>query len=141
MMPRNENAPGAATTVRGAKEHSQALNGENSTDSRRLPPYARQRLQALRDPLATVWVPIGSGVWGWTRQRPAHLILPVPPGEDPAHFDWRCCAGHEPILVVRCGAVDGDRMERLLRTLLRDGVRRVLDDTGVRYLAEGVDLA
>ncbi|OOC10587.1 hypothetical protein [Thioalkalivibrio halophilus] len=106
---------------------------------RRWPPYARQHADALRRPVCTVWVAVGADAWRWARSRPNHHVLVAPEDTDPASLDWRCCRGHDPVLLQRVGHVDGERVERLVRALLRDGVQRVLTDTGDRYLAEGVD--
>lgn len=53
---------------------------------------------------------------------------------------WAACADADPVLLWRCGDVDGDQVKRLIEAVLRDGANRILDiETGNRYLAEVVN--
>lgn len=121
--------------------------------ARSLPPFGRELRAWLRaDPKpkrwgcnganATVAVAIGSGAWSWAREwhkaAIPRLVLVVPPGECPALFDWRDCAGSDPILVAQCGEVQDGEIDRLVRALMRDGVNRVLELENMdEYFAEG----
>lgn len=69
-------------------------------------------------------------------------MLVVPPGVSPAIFDWTACAGHDPILVLRCGEVRQGEIKSLICALMRDGIHRVLDlDDMDEYFAEDADHA
>lgn len=116
-----------------------------------LAPYGRHVLAARRsgelcgfvgtsrDGLTpTIWLLVGINAWTvarrWSRDR---LIVVAPCDEDAATFDWSCIGGADPVLLVRCGDVDGRYLERALAAVFRDGVDRILDlDTGVRYVAQ-----
>lgn len=117
---------------------------------RKLPPYARDILAARQtSDLRGCWgtspdgrhrvltVCVGSDAWRVARDWAGHrLVTLLSPGEDPALFDWGCLAGTDPVLMWRCGAVDGDVLAALLRAIMRDGTDRVLDlATGNRYVA------
>lgn len=119
--------------------------------ARKLPPYGRElRAWLAADPkpkrwgcngaAASITITIGSGAWSWARDwHDQRLVLVVPPGESAANFDWRDCAGHDPILVAECGDVQDGELDRLVRALMRDGVERVLMlATMDRYSAEGM---
>lgn len=87
--------------------------------------------------IPTLFLCVGSDSWRvareWTGRR---LITLLPPGEDSDAFDWRFLAGADPVLLWRCGDVDGDVLAALLRAIMRDGTDRVLDlATGNRYVA------
>ncbi|AGA33765.1 hypothetical protein TVNIR_2105 [Thioalkalivibrio nitratireducens DSM 14787] len=67
------------------------------------------------------------------------MALVCPTGEDPRAFDWRPCAGHDPVLLVRAGPTDGDQVRGLIEALIRDDTDRVLDaTTGALYVAQEV---
>lgn len=117
--------------------------------NRRLPPYAKDILAArhtgnLRGRWgvspdgrsAPVTLCVGEHAWTAARQWSGHrLITLLPPGEDPASFDWACLRGSDPVLLWRCGTVTDD-VQALMRAVMRDGTDRVLDlVTGVRYRA------
>ena len=121
---------------------------KNST--RKLPPYANTILAARQTGnltgkwgtspdghTPTLFLCIGSDSWRVAREWSGHrFITLLPPGEDPEIFDWRCLAGADPIILWRCGRVDGEALEALLRAVMRDGTNRVLDlATGSRYVA------
>ncbi len=116
--------------------------------NRRLPPYAREILAARQSGerhwgmsadgrTPTITLCVGHDAWRAARDWVGHrLITLLPPGEDPALFNWRCLAEADPVLLWRCGAVDGDVLLELLRAVMRDGTDRVLDlTTGIRYVA------
>jgi hypothetical protein len=122
--------------------------------SRSLPPYGfelRQWLQADKKPArwgcngfsACVTVCIGATAWSWAKQWHGHrLILVLPPNEPASKFDWRDCAGHDPILVQRCGTVTDGVIKTLTHSLMRDGVERVLDVASMdRFEVEAVSNA
>ena len=117
--------------------------------TKRLPPYAHDILTARRSSdlrgrwgaspdgrSAPVTLCVGTHAWVTARQWTGHrLITLLPPGEDPAGFDWRCLSSADPVLLWRCGAVTDD-VQALMRAIMRDGADRVLDLlTGVRYRA------
>lgn len=117
--------------------------------NRRLPPYAKAIITARRTGRlhgrwgaspdgrsAPVTLCVGEHAWTTARQWSGHrLITLLPPGEDPAGFDWSCLRDTNPVLLWRCGTVTDD-VQQLLRAIMRDGVGRVLDLlTGVRYNA------
>ena len=104
----------------------------------RLPPYLKRHAARLRTaPSASVWVAIGRGAWQWAREREqSHVGIVCPPGEDPAGFDWSPCKGHDPVLLVRAGVVDGDQAYALVVALIRDGVERVLEESGALYVVQ-----
>ncbi|MFZ5620688.1 MAG: hypothetical protein ACOY5W_06670 [Pseudomonadota bacterium] len=117
---------------------------------RRLPPFAKSILAARRagsfrgqwgaspdGRSAPATLCIGSDAWTPAWEWAGHrLITLLPPGEDPGSFDWRCLAGSDPVLLWRCGEVDGGVMNALLVAVMRDGTDRVLDlATGSRYVA------
>lgn len=115
----------------------------------RLPPYGRAVASALDSgdftgkigaspdgSAATMFVVCGSDAWhiardAWNRA----LLLVAPPGEDPARFRWDLLAGHEPIMLMRAGDIDGDDLLLLVETLLSDGVERIIDTgTGTHHV-------
>lgn len=119
-----------------------------------LPPGARRIVAALADPrdLAgtwgvsadgrspTLWAACGPGAGKWARRDPRRLALILPPGRDPAAYDWSVVAGHGPVLLVRCGPVPDSTVAALIEALLVDGAGRILDvASGRRFLpAEAV---
>lgn len=105
------------------------------------PPYLRRSAPRTHDPAATVWVVCGTEAWAWAREREGthHVIVVCPSGEDPHGFDWEACAGHDPVLLIRAGRVDGAQVRGLIAALLESGVERILDESGDRYMAEPVD--
>ncbi|WP_018882347.1 MULTISPECIES: hypothetical protein [unclassified Thioalkalivibrio] len=105
-------------------------------NGRKLPPYARRHAEALRHPPHTVWIAAGPNAWKWARQRPSHVVLVAPPEEDPAALDWRMCRGHDPVLVILTGPTEGAKVRELIGALLRDGVERVLDESGTLFIPE-----
>lgn len=119
--------------------------------SRPLPPYATELRKWLRsDPKPRMWgcnddraaitVLIGANAWGIARSRHEdRLVLCLPPGESAAKFNWQDCAGSDPILIELCGDVADGVVDSLIRSLLRDGVKRILDvGTMDRFEAEVV---
>ena len=120
----------------------------SSSKSPRLPPYAQSIITARHTgnltgqwgvaadgKTAPITLCIGTDSWSAARQWNGYrLITLLPPGEDPASFNWSCLAGNDPVLLWRCGAVDGDILHALLRAIMRDGVVRVFDlSTGVLF--------
>lgn len=119
----------------------------------RTPPYGTRLRAVLAQPSTWPWyigtsangqgltlnVLTGSDAWRlagqWTEQPRLYVLAPI--GDDPARFDWRLLAGHDPVLLHIIGQVDGDHIRRLVPAILGDGTRRVLRmDNGVMYIAE-----
>lgn len=87
---------------------------------------------------ATLWLLVGADAWrvaqSWRHAR--RLVTLLPPEQNPEDFTWRVLAGHDPILMMRCGATAGEVVERLLHAAMVDGVQRVIDiNTGLRYVS------
>jgi hypothetical protein len=117
-----------------------------------MPPYGRTLADRLSKPITwrqyagtspdgsavTVWVGIGPNAWYWARERVDSFLLTIlPPDTDPSALDWRVCAGHDPVVVQRCGDVQEGEVHALADALLRDGVQRVLDaETGNIHVLE-----
>ncbi|WP_018231733.1 hypothetical protein [Thioalkalivibrio thiocyanodenitrificans] len=118
--------------------------------ARKLPPYGRQIAEALRGDLSGWWgtsadgknpsiiVCCGSDAWTVAREWHDHrLVTLCPPDADPWSFDWRFCAASEPLLLWRCGAVDGNHLMETVRAILSDGTNRIFDiHAGIRYRAQ-----
>lgn len=127
----------------------------HSATSRRLPPFGRELATRLADRPTwsrwkgtsadgnhlTIWVYCGADAWVLARARNAdRLMLIVPPGEDPANYDWRLLRGHDPIVLRSCGQTDGAVIKAVILALMRDGVKRVIHGgrNGItRYRREG----
>lgn len=118
---------------------------------RRLPPYAKEIIAARKRGNLQAWwgsspngksptliVCAGELAWRTARDWASHrLITLLPPGDEADSYDWRCLAGADPVLLWRCGSVDGEALEKLLKAVMRDGTDRILDLlTGTRYVAE-----
>lgn len=80
----------------------------------------------------SVFVMAGSAAWDtarqWSRLRHRVAFTMMPPGEDPAAFDWRILSLPEaqPILVRPCGELARGDLAALVRAILRDGADRAL---------------
>lgn len=147
MSGANRNAPAGGTARGAGDEHRGALADDHSTRGRRLPPYAKRQAARLRDPNATVWVVTGPAAWRWAHERingngytwngpeSTQLVVVAPVDDDPTAMDWRGIAGHDPVLLVRVGDVDGAFLRALVEALMRDGVRRVLGQDGTLFEA------
>lgn len=119
--------------------------------ARRLPPFGRQVLAGRRNPRSfigtsadgrnpTLWLLTGADAWHTARSWANRLAVVAPDDADPADLDWRCLAGADPVLLVRCGEADGNHIARVLAAAFRDGVGRVLDlETGARYLVDDAE--
>lgn len=108
---------------------------------RRLPPYLRRHVDQLRkEASSSVWIAIGADAWQWarTRDRSHHIAIVCPLGDDPAGYDWRPCAGHDPVLLVRAGPTEGEQVRALIEAVIRDGTDRVMDNGGALYVAQEV---
>lgn len=147
------NAAALGGRATAESEHYGEALGKHPTARRRLPPYGRAVLHARRTGQLrgyigtspdganpTLWLLVGPDAWTVAERWYTHRLLIVAPAdEDPAIRDWSCLVDADPVLLVRCGPVDGDHLERLLAAVMRDGVQRTLDlETGVRYVAEEV---
>lgn len=89
---------------------------------------------------ATIWVAVGPEAWTWARDAiERRLVLVCPPDSDPAGFDWRVCAGNDPVLLTVCGEMVAEALHPVADALLRDGVKAAVvisDDkrlAGLRY--------
>ena len=131
----------AGPPLRRARTYRFAENsGHNLTRcGRRFPPFAKRHADRLRNPQTTAWVAVGKGAWQWAKDRPSHVVIVCPPGDDPLCFDWTPCAGHDPVLLVRTRATDGEQVRALVQALMRDGTERVLTEDGTRYVREVTD--
>lgn len=139
--PRGDRTPGADQKHGG---YGGGYRPVCETARRRLPPYLHRHAERLRtDASATVWIAIGSGAWRWAQERMrSHIVIVVPPGDDPIGYDWTACSGHDPILLYRAGPADGDQVRTLVEAVIRDGTDRVLDNQdGALYIVQGVDHA
>lgn len=115
---------------------------------RRLPPYARELIDARRGDLRryvgtspdgrhpTLFLLAGADCWPVARQwHGRRLLVLLPPGDQPEAYRWECLRDADPVLLWRCGELDGDTLQRLLVAAMRGGVRRVFDPmTGTRYV-------
>lgn len=117
---------------------------------RRQPPYARELACRLRGDIRsffgtspdgtrpTMLVLIGPAAWDiaatWERDR---LLTILPPGEDPAKYDWRALRAADPVLAWECGDIDEAELYGLAWALFRDGVSRMFCvPSGLRFLAD-----
>lgn len=109
--------------------------------ARRLPPYARELGARLRVPASfkdyvgtsadgrhpTIWLGVGPNAWDWARKNQGlRLLSLLPPGDDPAAYDWRLLAGHNPVFIVSCGDVTDGEVRALVAAIMRDGTQRVI---------------
>jgi hypothetical protein len=122
---------------------------------KRQPPFAKDLAKRLAGDLHNYWGTSTDGkhpalflLWGreaWEiakQWRGRRLLTLLPPGDDPAAYDWRVLRGHDPIILWRCGQVPGAEVMSLLQAVMADGVQVVFDvATGQRYVREYVDAA
>lgn len=129
--PKNE-SPGSGQTLRGAGTSGTTRNQSNATGSilkpRRPAPYARQVAAGIRpDREPNVFVFAGSDAWNMAENRRRNFgvdsALVLPPGDDPDGFRWPPLDA----IVAIPGDCDGARFRALVRALLRDGVRCVVE--------------
>ncbi len=119
--------------------------------ARSLPPFGAELRRWLRaDPKSRMWgcngskpsitIVLGSDAWSFAREwNGIRLVLIVPPGEYASRFNWHDCAGADPVLIQLCGDVADGAIDSLVRALMRDGTKRVLElATMVRFEAEAV---
>ena len=94
------------------------------------PPYSRLQADRAKLPYSW-WVLIGSDAWDKARiwVDVDHRIFAVcPPGENPASFDWSAYRkAPSPVGLVRCGGVDGNQVQQLVRAMLSAGSPRIYD--------------
>lgn len=104
--------------------------------NRRHPPYAK-RLASITGPAwgtspdglhNTFWVLFGRSSWEKAKQwlNSTRRFVLLPPGGDPAVYDWRSLRNHPPVLLLPCGEINADETKALVAALLRDGAERVL---------------
>ena len=94
------------------------------------PPYSRLLAERADRPYSW-WVLIGADAWEkaaiWYEVQ--HRIFTLcPPSEDPAAHDWSAYRiAPEPVGLVRCGDVDGNQVQQLVRVMLSAGSPRIYD--------------
>ena len=97
------------------------------------PPYARILKERGRSTANTWWILVGLSAWSlaesWIQPSVNHRPFTIcPPGADPRLFDWSVYReAPVPIGLVRCGDVDGQQLQSLVRTLIETGAPRVFD--------------
>lgn len=150
MEARNENAPAGEPSGLGrgnarpnaSSSHYRPDGAGTQARPRRLPPFAHQLRVALSQPAGwlgfmgtsadgtkpTLWVLAGSGAWDLSREWRdlRRLFVVLPPGDDPAGFNWSVLAGHDPVVLKVVGDLAGAEVQALVLALMRDGVQRVL---------------
>lgn len=89
----------------------------------------------------TLFLLIGADAWAVARQwRSRRLLVLFPPGDNPVAYDWSILRAADPLLLWRCGDVDGEILLALLKSVMAAGVERVLDvATGNRYVRKIVN--
>ena len=114
------------------------------------PPYGREVSCILGNPAqlktysgssrdgsrGTVWISTGPAALKWREDRPSHLSVVLPEGQDPAAFRWDFLKGHEPPLVL---TDDIDASAEIAAAMLRDGIASVLtvgNIAGIRYVLD-----
>jgi hypothetical protein len=111
--------------------------------TKRLPPYGREVIEILQSPerlrscsgctekQASIWIATGFDAWDWRHERPQHLAVVLPAGEDPADLDWSFIHGHEPALLIGSDSTDTQNRQAIACAMFRDGVTAVLAPDGV----------
>lgn len=118
-------------------------NGVSTVDyskPRRLPPFGKAIIEGRRNGQRwrgtgadgsnhTAWILVGSEAWsvGKRWQAGSRLVTLCPPDEDPRGYRWDCLAGIDPVLLRRCGDADGEQVQSLIRAMLADGVKSVIE--------------
>ena len=89
--------------------------------ARRLPPYGRELVAARRAGVVpNVHLMVGPRAWARAALRHPPNVLALPPGDSPADFDWRCCAGLG-VTVQAAEEADPERLALLIHYLLQAG--------------------
>lgn len=127
----------------------------HNAPSRRTPPFGKELAARLADRASlprwagtspdgqhlSIWVSIGPNSWQWAREHIDHrLLLIVPSGEDPAAFDWRILAGHDPVILFSAGDTSSDEIKAAVLALMTCGVNKIIHGGPagiVRYRREG----
>jgi len=145
--PRRESPPPAQTGSGLGKITGKRSNAKYTT--RGLPPYARTIIDGGRFPGTsrdgsqhTYWLVIGPHAWDQAREfrDQGRAVTMLPPGDDPKRFRWDFLAGHDPVLLVKAGNVQGHEIRALVEAVMADGVGRVLDmGTMDRYVRGGAE--
>lgn len=108
-----------------------------------LPPYGRRLRELLADPAAlsgffgtspdgrrpSLWVLVGEEAWEAGRileDSGRHLFMLMPPDTFPERYNWELLRGRDPVLVRQCGHLDDAILQRLVLSMMRDGVWRIL---------------
>lgn len=98
----------------------------------------------IRARKAGTYIIAGSRAWQKAKEiENTHRFVMLPPGDDPAQYDWSLLAGHDPIVTLVAGdPLTKDEYDALATALMRDGVQRFLcpagDGCAVRYLSSEV---
>lgn len=114
------------------------------------PPYARELRDRLAGDLrgywgtspdgqhATLLIVLGSQAWRVAEQwRADRLLTVLPPGSNPAEFDWQIMRASSPPIAWSFGTVSDDELYALARALFRDGSDRLLAlPSGLRFVKE-----
>jgi len=110
-----------------------AFYGYLPPEAKHSPPYLRRsadRLESGWTQDRTLWLCFGPASWDEAKWRePAQLAACLPPGDDPAGYDWTLATQFPmPTVLVWTGEPGtGDALaDAVARALIRDGVRRVL---------------
>lgn len=134
-QPKRSNPPGATAGYGTSLDHRGQRHSEYNTP-RRLPPFAREIIAGKRfagtsadASRHSIWLVIGPHAWNHAKalREQEKAVTLVSPGEDPNAFRWDFLAGHEPILLVKAGEVQGHATRALVEAVIGDGVGRVLD--------------
>lgn len=131
---KRSNPPGLRPAGYG-RAQTEGLQAQYTT-RRRLPPYARTIIDGRRFPGTsadgsrhTFWVVIGPHAWQQARdfREQGRAVTMLPPGDDPKCYRWDFLSGHDPVLLVKAGDVQGNELRALVEAVMADGVGRVLD--------------
>lgn len=92
----------------------------------KLPPFARPLAGIAPKPGRSIWVYVGADAWaaGRAMSSKGYEAVTLPPGDDPAGYDWRFAAGWS-IVVFDTGGADLDALRKLGVLLIKAGATLV----------------
>lgn len=133
----NERNPAGRPGFEKAQSRGSGLQAKYNTP-RRLPPFAKAIINGRRNGHRwkgtsadgrnyTAWILVGSEAWDTARRWNAGNRLVTLSPDEPDQYRFDCLAGIDPVLLRRCGDADGELVERLIKRLLQDGVKRVME--------------